>query len=163
MATAGPPGRPPMLGCLIFDGFFNAELETDGLLAKYFLPPDWSDHLALPCHREAGRRRDGRCVSGEGSPAGHSNPLPALPTPWRDPDLSGFGVDGGGAQLDAEGHQPCAVAPRITSRVPIPLAAYRMPACHGRRTDCLPVLPRASTYARCDHRRRRNTHPIRAS
>ena len=51
----------------------------------------------------------------------------------------------------------------ITSRVPSPLAAYRMPACHGRRTDCLPVRPLASTYARCDHRRRRNTHPIRAS
>ena len=63
----------------------------------------------------------------------------------------------------AEGHQPCIVAPRITSRVPSPLAAYRMPACHGERTDCLPVLPPASTYARCDHRRRRNTHPIRAS
>ena len=51
----------------------------------------------------------------------------------------------------------------ITSRVPSPLAAYRMPACHGRRTDCLPLRPLASTYARCDHRRRRNTHPILAS
>src|ERR1700722_14585414 len=46
----------------------------------------------------------------------------------------------------------------ITSRVPSPLAAYRMPACHGRRTDCLPVRPLESTYARCDRRRRRSTH-----
>jgi hypothetical protein len=51
----------------------------------------------------------------------------------------------------------------ITSRVPSLLAAYRMPACHGRRTDCLPIRPLALTYARCDHRQRRNTHPIRAS
>src|ERR1700738_1393529 len=51
---------------------------------------------------------------------------------------------------------------RFTSRVPSPLAAYRMPACHGRRTDCLPVRPLGSTYARCDHRRRGNPHPIRA-
>lgn len=51
----------------------------------------------------------------------------------------------------------------VTSRVPSPLAAYRMPACHGRRTDCLPVRPLVSTCARCDHRRRRNTHLIRAS
>lgn len=28
------------------------------------------------------------------------------PRQWRDPDLAGFGVDGGGARLDAEGHQP---------------------------------------------------------
>jgi hypothetical protein len=28
--------------------------------------------------------------------------------------------------------QPCAVAPRIISRVPSPLAAYRMPAARGR-------------------------------
>jgi hypothetical protein len=66
-------------------------------------------------------------------------------------------------RLEAEGYQPCAVAPCITSLVPSPLAAYRMPACHGKRTDYLPVLPLASTYARCGHRRRRNTHRIRAS
>ena len=51
---------------------------------------------------------------------------------------------------------------RFISRVPSPLAAYRMPACHGRRTDCLPVLPPASAYARRDHRRRRNTRRLRA-
>jgi hypothetical protein len=57
----------------------------------------------------------------------------------------------------------CPVASQITSRVPIPQAAYRMRVCHGRRTDCRPALPLESTYARCGHRRRRNTHPIRAS
>jgi len=56
-----------------------------------------------------------------------------------------------------------AFSPEIISRVPSPLAAYRMPACRGRRTDFLPVLPPVSTYARCDHRRRRNIRPLRAS
>ncbi|MCU1299831.1 MAG: hypothetical protein JWQ87_115 [Candidatus Sulfotelmatobacter sp.] len=51
----------------------------------------------------------------------------------------------------------------ITSRVPSPRVAYRTPACHGERTDCRPVQPLDSTYARCGHRRRHNIHPIRAS
>src|SRR5207244_13594055 len=62
-----------------------------------------------------------------------------------------------------EGHQSCAVAPWITSLVPSLLAAYRKPACHGRRSDCLPRLPLASTCARYGHHRRRNTHRIPAS
>jgi hypothetical protein len=51
----------------------------------------------------------------------------------------------------------------VTALVPSPLAAYRMPACHGRHTHCLPALPLASTCARYGHHRRRNTHRIRAS
>src|ERR1700679_1096104 len=43
--------------------------------------------------------------------------------------------------------------PKFISRVPSPRGAYRMPACPGRRIDCLPVLPAASAYARRDHRR----------
>jgi hypothetical protein len=69
--------------------------------------------------------------------------------------------------LDRCSANPCArvrVPPSpITSRVPSLRAAYRMPGCHGRRTDCLPVPPLESTYARCDHRRTRSTHPLRAS
>src|ERR1700687_968221 len=64
--------------------------------------------------------------------------------------------------ISEDGVPALSASSQITSRVPSRRAAYRMLPCHGRHTGCLPVLPLALPCAKSDHRRRRNTRPIRA-